>query len=252
MPRWSYSDIHTGLERRPWTVFPKRREAMADAMGLHGTARDDVAKAREKLYPRHAPAWAMRSSRMLVDGWYLVRTSAANGGASSPHLCVQLALSGARKRRRTGGPHRLRADRLGSAGSRCEPVAMRHREVSSRGLASECRQEISWLSIFDNIECIKINCRRLAMPSSYVIGDHFESFIKEQIQQGRYASASEVVRDGLRALEDRERLREVKLEALRSDIKRGANSGGGIPAKSVFAAARKRIAQSGASGSGRR
>lgn len=25
------------------------------------------------------------------------------------------------------------------------------------------------------------------MPSSYVIGDHFESFIKEQIQQGRYA-----------------------------------------------------------------
>ena len=38
------------------------------------------------------------------------------------------------------------------------------------------------------------------MPSSYVIGDHFESFIKEQIQGGRYASASEVVRDGLRAL----------------------------------------------------
>ena len=28
------------------------------------------------------------------------------------------------------------------------------------------------------------------MPSSYVIGDHFEAFIKEQFQQGRYASAS--------------------------------------------------------------
>ena len=90
------------------------------------------------------------------------------------------------------------------------------------------------------------------MPSSYVFGDHFESFIKEQIQQGRYASASEVVRDGLRALEDREKLRAVKLEALRRDIKRGADSGEGIPAKSVFAAARKRIAQSGASGSSRR
>ena len=50
------------------------------------------------------------------------------------------------------------------------------------------------------------------MPSSYLIGEHFESFIKDQIQQGRYASASEVVRDGLRALEDRERLRAVKLE----------------------------------------
>lgn len=39
------------------------------------------------------------------------------------------------------------------------------------------------------------------MPSSYAIGDHFEPFIQEQIQQGRYANASEVVRDGLRALE---------------------------------------------------
>ncbi len=90
------------------------------------------------------------------------------------------------------------------------------------------------------------------MPSSYVIGDHFESFIKEQIQQGRYASASEVVRDGLRVLEDREKLRAVKLEALRKEIQRGADSGAGIPAKAVFAAARKRIAQSGASGSSRR
>ena len=90
------------------------------------------------------------------------------------------------------------------------------------------------------------------MPSSYVIGDHFESFIKEQIQQGRYASASEVVRDGLRALEDRETLRAVKLEALRKEIERGANSGAGIPAKSVFASVRKRIAAANDTGSGRR
>ena len=83
------------------------------------------------------------------------------------------------------------------------------------------------------------------MPSSYVIGDHFESFIKEQIQRGRYASASEVVRDGLRALEDREKLRAVKLAALRGEIQRGADSGAGIPAKAVFAAVRKRIASSG-------
>jgi len=90
------------------------------------------------------------------------------------------------------------------------------------------------------------------MPSSYVIGDHFESFIKEQIEQGRYASASEVVRDGLRALEDQERLRVVKLEALRKEIQRGADSGAGVPAKTVFAATRKRIAQSDEPGPGRR
>ena len=79
------------------------------------------------------------------------------------------------------------------------------------------------------------------MPSSYVIGDHFEAFIKEQIQQGRYASASEVVRDGLRALEDREAFRVAKLGALKADIQRGADSGSGIPSDRVFAAVRKRI-----------
>lgn len=84
------------------------------------------------------------------------------------------------------------------------------------------------------------------MPSSYVIGDHFESFIKEQIQLGRYASASEVVRDALRALEDREKLRALKLEALRTEIQRGADSGGGVPAKTVFASVRKQIAEVGA------
>ena len=89
------------------------------------------------------------------------------------------------------------------------------------------------------------------MSSSYVIGDHFESFIKAQIQQGRYASASEVVRDGLRALEDREMLRAAKLASLRREIQRGADSGAGIPAEAAFAAVRERIAQS-AAGSGER
>jgi antitoxin ParD1/3/4 len=80
------------------------------------------------------------------------------------------------------------------------------------------------------------------MPSSYVIGEHFEAFIKEQIEQGRYATASEVERDGLRVLEDRERMRAAKLEALRADIQRGADSGPGIEAAAVFAEARQRIA----------
>lgn len=73
------------------------------------------------------------------------------------------------------------------------------------------------------------------MPSSYVIGEHFEAFIKSQIQQGRYASASEVVRDGLRVLEDREKFRAMKLEALRAEIQKGMDSGKGIPAEQVFA-----------------
>jgi antitoxin ParD1/3/4 len=50
------------------------------------------------------------------------------------------------------------------------------------------------------------------MPSSYAIGDHFEQFIRRQIETGCYASASEVVRTALCLLEGRERLREIELE----------------------------------------
>ena len=84
------------------------------------------------------------------------------------------------------------------------------------------------------------------MPSSYVIGEHFETFIKAQIQQGRYASASEVIREGLRTLEEREKFRVMKLEALRAEIQKGADSGPGIPAEEVFSrleAKYQRIAQ---------
>lgn len=63
------------------------------------------------------------------------------------------------------------------------------------------------------------------MPSSYTLGDHFERLIGELTNSGRYASASEVVRDGLRLLEEREKLREAKLEALRGAIAEGFASG---------------------------
>ena len=89
------------------------------------------------------------------------------------------------------------------------------------------------------------------MPSSYVVGEHFEAFIKNQIQQGRYASASEVIRDGLRALEDREQFRVVKLEALRTEIQKGADSGAGLAAETVFAELRTRIAKVAAGQSGK-
>ncbi|QDX25367.1 type II toxin-antitoxin system ParD family antitoxin [Sphingomonas suaedae] len=73
------------------------------------------------------------------------------------------------------------------------------------------------------------------MPSSFTLGSHFEGFIKRQVSSGRYASASEVIRDSLRLLEEQEEERAAKLEALRADIAYGAASGEGIPADEVFA-----------------
>ncbi len=90
------------------------------------------------------------------------------------------------------------------------------------------------------------------VPSSYVIGEHFELFIKEQIQTGRYATASEVIRDGLRTLEERETVRTLKLEALRTEIQRGSSSGPGIPASEAIEALRaqvKRVIDEGTDGS---
>jgi len=72
------------------------------------------------------------------------------------------------------------------------------------------------------------------MPSSYAIGTHFERFIKEQIERGRYCSASEVIRDALRLLEEHEELRETQIKSLRQQLQEGRESGPGIPADRVF------------------
>ena len=72
------------------------------------------------------------------------------------------------------------------------------------------------------------------MPSSYTLGEHFESFIKEQVEGGRYASASEVIRDGLRLLEEEQQHRQAVLEGLRGEIEKGRRSGRPKPAAEVL------------------
>jgi antitoxin ParD1/3/4 len=73
------------------------------------------------------------------------------------------------------------------------------------------------------------------MPSSYAVGDHFENLIEELIQSGRFQSKSEVVREGLRLLEEREEERRIRIEKLRADFQLGIDSGPRIPAEKVFA-----------------
>jgi antitoxin ParD1/3/4 len=50
------------------------------------------------------------------------------------------------------------------------------------------------------------------------LGEHWEVFIKNEIASGRYGSASEVVRDALRAMEEHK----SKLDALRMHLAQGA------------------------------
>ncbi len=78
----------------------------------------------------------------------------------------------------------------------------------------------------------------MSKSTSIVIGDHFEKFIAAQMSEGRYGSASEVIRQGLRLLEEHER----RVEALRQAIIAGENSGPSTPLdmKEIILKARKR------------
>ena len=52
-----------------------------------------------------------------------------------------------------------------------------------------------------------------------------EELVRSKVASGLYTSASEVVREALRLLEEQDRLRGAKLEQLRSEVRRGLESG---------------------------
>lgn len=70
------------------------------------------------------------------------------------------------------------------------------------------------------------------MPTSVALSPYFEAFIREQIESGRYNNTSEVIRAGLRALEEREQ--QMKLESLQQAVNAGINSGESKSAEEVF------------------
>ena len=62
------------------------------------------------------------------------------------------------------------------------------------------------------------------MPTSVALGNHFEEFVKKQLNSGRFNNVSEVVRAALRLLEDEEKLREIRHRELKIAIQEGIDS----------------------------
>ena len=69
-----------------------------------------------------------------------------------------------------------------------------------------------------------------------------ERIVNKKVKSGLYNSASEVVREALRLLNEHDHLRAMKLEALRQDIQAGLRSGKSLPLDidSIKTTARKR------------
>ena len=56
-----------------------------------------------------------------------------------------------------------------------------------------------------------------------------EELVRSKVASGLYTSASEVVREALRLLDEQDRTKEAKLEQLRGEIRRGLDSGSSGP-----------------------
>ena len=68
-------------------------------------------------------------------------------------------------------------------------------------------------------------------------------WVREKVGSGSYSSNSEIVREGLRLLQDHDELRAKKLKALQDMVEESINSGPGIPAEQVFARMEERNRQ---------
>ncbi len=64
-----------------------------------------------------------------------------------------------------------------------------------------------------------------------------EQLVNQKVKTGRYLSASEVVREALRLLEERDRIKELRLQDLRAEIGKGLDQldrGESLDGRQVF------------------
>jgi len=76
------------------------------------------------------------------------------------------------------------------------------------------------------------------------LNPHFEELVKGKVESGLYNSVSEVMREALRLLEERDQLRDLRREELKLEIQKGINSGEAslLNMENIKSKGRKRLA----------
>jgi antitoxin ParD1/3/4 len=79
------------------------------------------------------------------------------------------------------------------------------------------------------IYLLSISTRGRTMGMNINLTPQLEDLVRQKVASGLYTSASEVVREALRLMEEKDRLLGAKLDQLRQDIRDGVNSGPAEP-----------------------
>jgi len=76
---------------------------------------------------------------------------------------------------------------------------------------------------------VEARTAEVAMTMNVNLSPQLEAMVKAKVASGLYTSASEVVREALRLMEQQDQLRSLQLQQLRSDIQEGLASGSPVP-----------------------
>ena len=72
------------------------------------------------------------------------------------------------------------------------------------------------------------------MAKNVSLGKYYDEFVEDKVRSGRHATASEVIRDGLRHLENQERREAERLDILRAEIQKGLDDPSYVDGEAAF------------------